>query len=210
MIPYLIRRAVAADIPTLNQIVVAAAQQLNAQDYTQAQIDSVLKYVYGVDTQLVEDGTYLVAEANGRILGCGGWSKRKTLYGGDQAKATPENDTLLNPLYDAAKIRAFFVHPQFARQGIGRALMTASEMAARQAGFKRLVLLATLTGEPLYTAVGFVAQERYEEILPDGTPFPVVCMGKEIEGQIYGSDMMASTSAASFSPPSGVVMRSQR
>lgn len=183
MNPFYIRRAVRADVPTLNKIVVAAAQQLNAQDYTQAQIDSVIKYVYGVDTQLVEDGTYFVAEADGRILGCGGWSKRKTLYGGDQAKSAPGEDTLLNPLSDAAKIRAFFVLPQYSRRGIGRALMGASEMAARQAGFKRLELLATLTGEPLYASVGFKPQERFAEILPDGVPFDVVRMTKKVEGE---------------------------
>jgi GNAT superfamily N-acetyltransferase len=124
------------------------------------------------------DGTYFVAEVNGRIAGCGGWSKRKTMYGGDQAKAAPDNDTQLNPRTDAAKIRAFFVHPQFARQGIGRALMAASEAAARQAGFTRLELVATLTGEPLYAASGFEVLDRYDYPLPDGTLFPVALMGK--------------------------------
>lgn len=177
MIPYRIRRAVWADLPTLNQIIVAAAQQLNAANYSQAQIDSVLKYGYGVDTELIEEGTYFVAEANGRILGSGGWSRHRSLHNGEPAS---ENETPLNPLFDAAKIRAMFVHPQFSRQGIGRALLTASEMAARQAGFKQLELLATLTGEPLYAAFGFVVQERYEEILPDGTPFAVARMTKKI------------------------------
>lgn len=207
MIPYRIRRAKLADIPALNQIIAEAAQQLNAADYTQAQIDSVLKYGYGVDAQLIEDGTYFVAEMNGRILGSGGWSRHRALHNGE---LTPESETPLSPLFDAAKIRAMFVHPQFSRQGIGRALLTVSETAARQADFKRLELMATLTGEPLYAAFGFVVQERYEEILPDGTPFAVALMVKQLEPQAYGSDLIASTSAASFAPPSGAVMRTQR
>ncbi|MBK8899908.1 MAG: GNAT family N-acetyltransferase [Anaerolineaceae bacterium] len=180
MIPYRIRRAVWADLPILEQLVVEAVRQLNAPDYTQAQIDSALQHAYGVDAKLIEDGTYFVAEANGRILGCGGWSRRKSLYNGDEAYELPEKDVFLNPLYDAAKIRAMFVHPQAARQGIGRALLLAAENAARQAGFSRLELLATRTGEPLYTAVGFAVQERLDVILPDDTPFAVARMEKEI------------------------------
>jgi len=193
MIPYHIRRAVWADVPALNQIIVAAAQQLNAADYSQAQIDSVLKYGYGVDTHLIEDGTYFVAEANGRVLGCGGWSKHRSLHNGEPV---PENETLLNPLLDAAKIRAMFVRPQFSRQGIGRALLTASETAARLAGFKQLELLATLTGEPLYAAVGFVAQERFDMLLPDGTPFAVARMVKEI-----GAETAVPTAATLWNQP---------
>jgi GNAT superfamily N-acetyltransferase len=141
---------------------------------------------------------------NGRILGSGGWSRHRSLHSGEPAL---ENEALLNPLFDAAKIRAMFVHPQFSRQGIGRALLTFAETAARQAGFKQLELMATLTGEPLYANFGFVVQKRYEEILPDGTPFAVALMVKQIGWQSYGSDLMASTSAASFAPPSGAEMR---
>lgn len=181
MTPFIIRRAVMADLPILNDLVTEAVQQLNAPDYTPQQIASALFYAYGVDTQLIQDGTYFVAEANGRIVGCGGWSKRHSMVGGDKAKQSPADDSLLNPREDAAKIRAFFVHPDHSRQGIGRALMGVAEMAARQAGFTRLELLATRTGEPLYAAVGFEVQERFDAILPDNTPFPVARMTKAIE-----------------------------
>jgi N-acetylglutamate synthase-like GNAT family acetyltransferase len=178
MTPFHIRRAQLNDVPVLNQLIIESARRLNALDYAPVQINSVLQHVYGIDSQLILDGTYFVAEVNGRIAGCGGWSKRKTMYGGDKAKTAPDNDTLLDPRTDAAKIRAFFVHPQFARQGIGRALMAASESAARQAGFTRLELVATLTGEPLYAASGFEVLDRYDYPLPDGTLFPVALMEK--------------------------------
>jgi N-acetylglutamate synthase-like GNAT family acetyltransferase len=173
-----IRRAQLSDVPALKQLIIEAAHQLNSADYTPAQIHSVLQYVYGVDSQLILDGTYYVVEVNGRIAGCGGWSKRNTMYGGDQAKSGLGDDMQLDPHSDAAKIRAFFVHPQFARQGIGRVLMAASEAAARQAGFTKLELVATLTGEPLYAAAGFEVRERYDAALPDGSMFPVARMEK--------------------------------
>ena len=181
MTSFIIRRAVMADLPILNDLVTEAVQQLNAPDYTPQQIASALFYAYGVDTQLIQDGTYFVAEMNGRIVGCGGWSKRQSMVGGDKAKHSPADDNLLDPLVDAAKIRAFFVHPNDSRQGIGRALMGVAEMAARQAGFTRLELLATRTGEPLYAAVGFAVQERIDAMMPDDTAFPLARMTKAIE-----------------------------
>ncbi len=184
MTPFIIRRAVMADLPVLDNLVTVAVKQLNAPDYSQEQITSALQFAYGIDTQLIQDGTYFVAEMNGRIVGCGGWSKRQSMVGGDKAKQTPADDNLLDPLVDAAKIRAFFVHPNHSRQGIGRALMGVAEMAARQAGFTRLELLATRTGEPLYAAVGFAVQERFDAILPDNTPFPVARMTKAIEVRV--------------------------
>jgi N-acetylglutamate synthase-like GNAT family acetyltransferase len=178
MSTFYIRPAQLSDVPTLKQLINKSARHLNSADYTTAQINSILQYIYGVDSQLILDGTYFVVEVDGRIVGCGGWSKRKTMYGGDQAKSEYGNDNQLDPYSDAARIRAFFVHPQFARQGIGRVLMAASEAAARQAGFTKLELVATLTGEPLYAAAGFEVRERYDAALPDGSMFPVVRMGK--------------------------------
>lgn len=178
MISYSIQQAVPANIPALKQLISDSVRHLNAPDYTAQQIESALQHIYGVDSQLIEDGTYYVAVQNGRLIGCGGWSKRKTLYGGDQAKAAPDEDTLLDPKTDAAKIRAFFVLPHFARQGIGRALMSVSETAAYQAGFKKLELMATLTGEPLYAASGFEVLEQLTLTLPDGARFPVTRMRK--------------------------------
>ena len=181
MTPFIIRRAVMADLPVLNELVIEAVQHLNVRDYCQAQIDSALRYAYGIDTQLIHDGTYFVAEMNGRIVGCGGWSKRQSMVGGDKAKQSPADANLLDPRVDPAKIRAFFVHPDHSRQGIGRALMGVAEMAARQAGFTQLELMATRTGEPLYAAVGFAVQERFDAVMPDGTPFPLARMTKAIE-----------------------------
>lgn len=184
MTPFIIRRAVMADLPVLNDLVNEAVQQLNAPDYSPEQIASALRFAYGIDTQLIHDGTYFVAEMNGRIVGCGGWSKRHSMYGGDKAKQSPDDDNLLDPQVDPAKIRAFFVHPDYSRQGIGRALMGVAEMAARQAGFNQLELLATRTGEPLYAAVGFVVEERLDAVMPDGTRFPLARMTKMVEAQV--------------------------
>lgn len=183
MISYDIRPAVTEDIPALNTLIAKSVRHLNAADYHPHQIESALRYIYGVDTQLIEDGTYFVALVDGWLVGCGGWSQRKTLFGGDQAKENSNEDSLLDPNSEAAKIRAFFVHPAFARQGIGRALMDAAEFAAVEAGFSRLELVATLTGEPLYAHAGFGVVERFAVTLPDETPFDVARMAKSINSK---------------------------
>lgn len=177
----MIRRATANDIPALEKLIPQSVRLLSANYYTAEQIESGLKYIFGVDSQLIEDGTYYVVETEGEIVGCGGWSKRRTLYGGDQAKA--EVDSLLNPEVDAARIRAFFVHPNRKRQGIGSRIMEACEQAARHAGFTVLELVATLPGEPLYKAFGYEAVERFEIDLPDGVTLPVARMTKRIAEQ---------------------------
>lgn len=179
MMPFHIRLAVLADVPALTQLITDSVRRLNAPDYTAAQIESALQYIYGVDTQLIADGTYFAVEQDGRIVGCGGWSKRKTLFGGDQAEMARDDSTLLDPT-NPAKIRAFFVHPDCARQGIGRAIMTACEEAARRDGFTKLELMATLTGEYLYAQTGFIVTERLDISLPDGTLFPTARMVKTI------------------------------
>jgi len=177
-----IRRAQPEDTPALEQLLRRSVRELSAGYYTPRQIESALLYVFGVDTQLVADGTYFVAELtdeNNRIVGCGGWSKRRTLYGGDQMKSG--EDDLLDPATEAARIRAFFIDPDFARRGIGRRLIDACEKAATDAGFKRFELGATLPGEPLYAAVGYTAIKRVEHAMPDGEVLPVVIMQKRIE-----------------------------
>ena len=174
-----IRPAALNDIEALRALIARSARGLNGADYTPAQVESILRSVYGVDTQLLLDGTYYVVEAAGAIIGCGGWSKRKTLYGGDQHKTHAE-DNLLDPATDAARIRAFFVDPDFARQGIGSLLMTTCEDAARAAGFHKLELMATLTGEYLYTRFGFVPVETVDVPLPDGEIMRVRRMTKAI------------------------------
>jgi GNAT superfamily N-acetyltransferase len=173
-----IRLATVEDIPALRELIPASVRILSAGYYTPAQIVSGLIYIFGVDTQLIADDTYFVAESAGQIVGAGGWSKRKTLYGGDQTKA--EADPLLDPAHDAAHIRAFYVHPDWARRGVGSRIMRACEDAARAAGFMRLDLGATVAGEPLYAAMGFQVRERVSIPLPDGEALPAAMMDKTL------------------------------
>src|SRR6266487_3600072 len=141
-----LRPAVLTEVPALNALIRASATKLSQGYYSPAQIESLLTYVFGVDTQLILDGTYFVIERQGALLACGGWSGRRTLFGGDQAKGS--SDPSLDPISDAARIRAFFVHPASARQGLARQLLEHCEGAARTAGFRRSELIATLPGEP--------------------------------------------------------------
>lgn len=175
-----VRLALPQDIPALEQLIPVSVRALSQEYYTPQQIESALIHVFGVDTQLIADGTFFVAETAGQIVGCGGWSKGKTLYGGDQAKSSGP-DALLDPASERARVRAFFVHPQWARQGIGSRIMHLCEAAARQAGFTDLELLATLPGEPLYAAFGFDVAERVNVSLPDGTVMAGARMTKRLE-----------------------------
>jgi GNAT superfamily N-acetyltransferase len=207
-----IRVATMEDVPVLRELIEASVRELQAGDYTAGQIDRALRTVFGVDSQLIADGTYLVAEAmigedSGRgaevaaasdygsaglqleqsgvaglprIAGCGGWSKRKTLYGGD--RWTQREDSLLDPLRDAAKIRAFFVHPAWARRGVGTLILEACEAAARAAGFSRFEMGATLTGAKLFGVKGYVAVKLIEVPLGNGEILPVIHMEKQ-EGE---------------------------
>lgn len=149
----MIRPARADEVPALNQLIAASARALSVDFYSQAETEAAIAHVFGVDSELVGDGTYLVVEENGAILGCGGWSRRATLFGGDSFAARESG--LLDPARDAAKIRAFFIHPAAARRGVGAALLAACENAARSAGFRRAELMATLPGQPFYAANGY-------------------------------------------------------
>ena len=174
-----IRLAVPADIPVLRELIQASVRGLQAGDYTPAQLENALKTVYGVDSQLIADGTYFAAEADGPlVVGCGGWSKRKTLYGGDQWSG--REDLLLDPRKDAAKIRAFFIHPEWARRGIGSLILEACESAARAAGFTRFEMGSTLTGVAFYRAKGYVELEPLAVPLADGESLPIVHMAKTV------------------------------
>jgi GNAT superfamily N-acetyltransferase len=147
--------------------------------YTAEQAESALVHVFGPDTQLIADGTYYVAEAaDGTLVASGGWSHRRTLFGGDQTKSGA--DPLLDPATEPARIRAFFVHPAWARRGLGRLLFERCLSAARADGFRELTLVATLPGVPLYEALGFVAGERFAVPMPDGVELPVVTMTRSI------------------------------
>lgn len=173
-----IRQAALREVPILQTLIDASVRGLQAEDYTPSQIEGALATVYGVDTQLIADGTYFVVEADSAIVGCGGWSKRKTLYGADHCAG--REDSLLNPRQDAAKIRAFFVHPSWTRRGIGSMILEACEAAAGAAGFTRLEMGATLTGLPLYQARGYVALENLAVPLPCGESLPIVRMEKRL------------------------------
>ncbi len=171
-----IRTARYEDIPALDRLIEASVRTLQAGDYTPDQINASLNQVFGVDRQLIADETYFIAESEGAMIGCGGWSKRRTLFGADAIH--DRDDTELQPAVDAAKIRAFFVHPDWARLGVGSRLLDACEAAASAAGFTRLELGATLTGEPMYARRGFEATERLEAPLAGGLSLPIVRMTK--------------------------------
>jgi GNAT superfamily N-acetyltransferase len=175
-----LRQAVSADIPVLRVLIDASVRELQAADYTPAQIEGALQTVYGVDSQLVADGSYFVVEAGPEpgIVGCGGWSKRKTLFGGD--RWTAREDSLLDPQREAAKIRAFFVHPDWVRRGIGSMILEICERAATAAGFTRFEMGATLTGVPLYRARGYAALERIDVPLQNGESLAVIRMEKRM------------------------------
>lgn len=175
-----LRKAQVDDIPRLRELIEASVRGLQAEDYTPSQIEGALQSVYGVDTQLIADGTYFAVESpdDAEIVACGGWSKRKTLYGGDQYLG--REDALLDPLHDAAKIRAFFVHPRCARRGLGSLILDACESAAMAAGFTRLEMGATLSGVPFYLAKGYAAIEMQSVPLAKGETLPIIRMSKEV------------------------------
>ena len=174
-----IRPATMDDLPALQELIAQSVWTLQANEYTDAQREAATRLVYGVDTQLVRDGTYFAVEIAGQIVACGGWSRRKTLFGGDQHQPTREPE-LLDPKTDAAKIRAFFVRPGCERRGIGSALIHACERAAIAEGFSRLEMGSTLTGIPLYSAHGYRETERMEVLLEDGLTMTVVRMAKTV------------------------------
>jgi GNAT superfamily N-acetyltransferase len=172
------RPATHADVAAIRRLIDLSVRGLSTAHYTARQIDSALQYVFGVDTQLIDDGTYFVIDGGEEFAAAGGWSRRKTLYGGDQFKAT--SDPLLDPTVDAARIRAFFVHPSWARRGLARRLFEICENAARREGFRALELGATLPGVPLYEALGFVAAEEQAATMADGEVLPLVRMTRPI------------------------------
>jgi GNAT superfamily N-acetyltransferase len=175
----MMRVAQAADVPVLQELIARSARGLSVGYYTPAQTEAAVRYVFGVDSQLIADGTYFVVEEGGAVVACGGWSRRRTLFGGDQAKTAV--DPLLDPAIEPARIRAFFVDPRHARQGLGRRLVDECTRAARAAGFRSLELVATLPGEPLYAAAGFTVSERFELTLPGDVRVPVARMRRELE-----------------------------
>jgi GNAT superfamily N-acetyltransferase len=176
---YAVRKATLAERVEIARLIAESARGLSLADYSAEQVEAALGGVFGVDTELIADGTYFVADAGGTLVGCGGWSKRRTLFGGDRYGAREAGE--LDPQVDAAKIRAFFVHPAWARQGIARAILARCEAEAARAGFRALELMATLPGVRLYAAQGYEAGERVEYELGDGVRIELVPMRKELD-----------------------------
>jgi GNAT superfamily N-acetyltransferase len=173
-----LRLATDGDIPELETLIGRSVRELQADYYSTAQMDGALGSVFGVDRQLIRDQTYFVVEQGQAIIACGGWSKRESLFGSDAARA--REDALLDPSRDAARIRAFFVHPEWARRGMARAILHACEEAIRAARFRNIELVATLPGVPFYRAFDYQAGERYEVPLVNGLSLPVVRMSKNL------------------------------
>lgn len=171
-----LRKATLEDRSTLEKLIADSARGLSRGDYTSEQIEAALGAAFGVDSELICDGTYFVAEADGEIVGCGGWSRRRTLFGGD-AQPGRQSDPL-DPARDSARIRAFFVHPDWARRGIGRAILERCEAEAREHGFRSTELLATLPGQRFYRALGYSGEERVAHSLSGGVTIEFVPMRK--------------------------------
>jgi GNAT superfamily N-acetyltransferase len=169
-----LRLAQPNDAADLDGLIARSARALSVGYYTPAQTEAAIRHVFGVDSQLIADRTYFVIEDDGPLVACGGWSRRRTLFGGDQAKS--DVDPLLDPVTEPARIRAFFVDPRVARRGLGRQLMGECITAARTAGFGALELVSTLPGEPLYLATGFSVIERFALTLPGNVLVPVTKM----------------------------------
>jgi GNAT superfamily N-acetyltransferase len=166
------------DREAMQQLIAASARLLSRQYYNDAQIEAAIATVFGVDTTLIEDGTYFVVESDGVFVGCGGWSRRKTLFGGDQYSSRDVG--YIDPQSEPAKIRAFFIHPDHARKGIGRALLARCEEEARANGFRELELAATLPGVEFYKSCGFSERGTFDLDLIEGVKLELVPMRKGI------------------------------
>jgi len=178
-VTYRLRTATLGDEPILRDLIGASIRALGAADYSPAQIEAALRGAFGVDTSLIRDGTYLVAETErGEVVACGGWSRRRTLFGSDARN--DRDESWLDPRTEAAKIRAFFVHPAHARRGLGRAILDRSEAEAIQAGFSAFELMATLPGVRLYEKCGYAPADAITHPLPGGLTIRFVPMTKSV------------------------------
>lgn len=176
---YTLRLATLDDVPVLHQLIARSIHGLGASDYTPAQIDAALKGAFGVDTNLIRDGTYFVVEADdGTLAACGGWSRRRTLFGSDTR--AERDESWLDPKRDAAKIRAFFVDPAHARHGLGRSILERSETDAMRAGFTSFEMMATLPGQRLYARCGYLPDPAIDYPLPGGLTIRFVPMRKVV------------------------------
>jgi ribosomal protein S18 acetylase RimI-like enzyme len=174
-----IRLARLDEAHAIESLIERSVRILQAPDYTEAQREGALGTVFGVDRQLIKDGSYLVAEQHGKLVGCGGWSRRSAVFGADAL--TGADNAEMRPGTDPARIRAFFIEPGHERQGIGSTIMCACEEAAFAYGFTELELVSTVTGEILYARHGFSVVERFETRLPNGHSLPVIRMRKTLQ-----------------------------
>ena len=175
---YTIRPALSDDKDALEQLIEISARGLSREDYTASEIEAAVAHIFGVDSELIADGTYFAVVRGEEYLACGGWSKRRTLFGGDQFAGRESG--LLDPAAEAAKIRAFFVHPDHARQGIGAALLIHCEEEAREHGFTRIEMMATLPGVKLYRAFGYEAEAMVTTKVPGGGEVRFMPMRKNL------------------------------
>lgn len=173
-----VRLAAPGDVDALNDLIRESGTRLSEGFYTPEQIDAAIRFVFGVDSTLINDRTYYLVEVDGTLAACGGWSRRGALYGGDQRRMGEA--PLLDPATDPARIRAFFVSPAFARRGLGRLLLDVCTEAARAEGYRALELMATLPGVPLYRACGFAEVEPMTDRMPNGVDVPFVLMHRAI------------------------------
>jgi GNAT superfamily N-acetyltransferase len=164
------------DVPALVSLADAAISYLLKPVLDERQV-AASRAIMGLDTQLIKDGTYFVVEVDGRLAGCGGWSRRATLYGGDHSPG--RSDALLDPTRDAARVRAMYTHPDHVRKGVGTLILRLCEQAARAEGFASVELMATMAGEPLYRARGYEPRERVQDDR-GGAPVPLVRMSKRL------------------------------
>jgi GNAT superfamily N-acetyltransferase len=172
------RLATAGDIPAIRNLMTLAINQLQ-QGFLDAATIHASHAVMGLDTQLITDGTYFVVETGGRLAGCGGWSRRATLFGGNHTASIRDN-RLLDPARDPARVRAMYTHPDFVRRGVGRLILQLSETAAAAENFQRAELAATLAGAPLYRACGWHAITSFLSEPVEGRSIPLVRMGKTL------------------------------
>jgi len=183
---YSIRPATLDDRSEIQRLIAESARGLSREHYNAAQIEAAIVTVFGVDTDLIDDGTYFVAESEGQLIGCGGWSRRRTLFGGDQYGS--RDASYLDPASEPAKIRAFFIHPEHARKGVARAIHDRCEREAAAHGFRALELMATLPGVKFYESCGYVEQGDYDLHLVEDVKLELVPMRKEIAADEQGSN----------------------
>jgi GNAT superfamily N-acetyltransferase len=176
---YSLRPARISDVSAARALIDDSVRGLSREFYSASEIDASLVHVFGVDTQLIDDGTYFVIERDGALAAVGGWSGRKTLFGGDQHKSS--DDDRLDPAVDPARIRAFFVHPGHARRGLARRIFDACHDAARAAGFESLELASTLPGVALYKTLGFRELEPIDVPMPGGLVLRCIRMDRPID-----------------------------